>query len=127
MTEPLTALTGQLATIVVGVLQQFGVAMTLRRVVTIPSDTTDPIQTTTDFPCRGVGGITTRRYDKSSSAMSRVMEITITDPGIEPRAEDRILNADGSLLAVITADAGLQAVRPDLITTVCYLITLRRI
>ena len=124
MAEPLTVLSGQLAGVVVGVLQQFGVPMTLRRTTIYPSDRTEPVIDTDDFPCRGVGGVTTRKYGKDA-AMSRVLEITITDPGVEPRAADLIVNADGTIAAVLLADTGITAVRPDLVTTICYLISLR--
>lgn len=124
--EPLTALTGQLAGVTVAVLQQFGVPMLLRRKLIIPSDRGEPTVRFRTFPCRGVSGMTTRKYDKATNIARRVLEVTITDPGVEPQAEDEILTGDGKVIAVITSDDGIQAVRPDLVTTVCYLLSLRR-
>lgn len=124
MAEPLSELSGQLAIVVAALLQQFGVPMILRRTTVYPSDRTEPTTVDDDYPCRGVGGVTTRKYGKDDT-MSRVLEITISNPGIEPRANDRLLNADGTIAALLRPDTGIIAVRPDLLTTICYLFTLR--
>lgn len=125
--EPLTVLSGTLARLCVTVLKSFGVPMTLRRVTTIPSDTDDPAITKQDFACRGVAGEVKRVYDKKTHEMTRELSIVLSDPGVEPRADDVVLRADGSVAAIITSKDGISAVRPDFVHTIAYELSIRQV
>jgi hypothetical protein len=125
MSEPITQLSTQLQQVVLQVLQQFGVPMILRRVTILPSDRGDPTTITDLFLCRAAPAAVKRTYDGATGTMSRVRTVVLSDPGVEPRANDELVRGDGSVAFVVTADTGVEAIRPDGVMTVAYECSLR--